>query len=112
VHGTEATEEQAKQVAGAVTSQGAAAEAKAGTTTEESSEPDTSGQDQSRRVNVIFSPEVYGVLQKLASSQGINVSDALRQAINISNLIVPATKEKNSRVLIDRGGKVQEIKLV
>ena len=70
------------------------------------------GEGQSKRVNVIFSADTYNTLQELAQSQKINLSDALRQAINVSSLVVKANKDPDSRVLIDRGGKTQELKLV
>jgi len=69
-------------------------------------------ESQAKRVNVVFSADTYKTLQDLANSQGINVSDALRQAINVSDIVVKANKEPDSRVLIDKAGKVQELKLV
>ncbi len=65
-----------------------------------------------KRVNVIFPQQVYDTLQKLAKMQNITISQALRQAINISDLIVSADKDEKARILIDRGGKTQELKLV
>jgi ribbon-helix-helix CopG family protein len=69
-------------------------------------------QNATKRVNVIFPQEVYDTLQNLAKMQNITISQALRQAINISNLIVNADKDEKARILIDRGGKTQELKLV
>ncbi len=57
---------------------------------------------ETKRVNVIFSQDQYAALQRLAASQGINLSDALRQAINVSELIVNANADKSS-------GKRQEV---
>jgi hypothetical protein len=65
-----------------------------------------------KRVNVIFPQPVYDTLQKLAKMQNLTISQALRQAINISDLIVSADKDEKARILIDRGGKTQELKLV
>jgi hypothetical protein len=65
-----------------------------------------------KRVNVIFPQPVYDTLQKLAKMQNISISQALRQAINISDLIVSADKDEKARILINRGGKTQELKLV
>jgi hypothetical protein len=65
-----------------------------------------------KRVNVIFSQEQYETLQRIASRQGINLSDALRQAINVSDLIVGANAEKDTQILIKRGNTVQELKIV
>lgn len=75
--------------------------------------PTDSAQDQStKRVNVIFSNDQYQTLQDLAKKQDISLSDALRQAINVSKLVVDANEDKDTRVLIDKGGKVQELKIV
>ncbi len=65
-----------------------------------------------RRVNVIFPQQVYDTLQKLAKMQNLTISQALRQAINISDLIVSADKDEKARILIDRDGKTQELKIV
>jgi len=65
-----------------------------------------------KRVNVIFPQPVYDTLQKLAKMQNLTISQALRQAINISDLIVSADKDEKARILIDRGGKTQELKIV
>jgi hypothetical protein len=70
------------------------------------------GGTQPKRVNVVFSPETYSALEELATSQNINISDALRQAISVSSLVVKADKDPKSRLLIDRGGQVQELKLI
>lgn len=69
-------------------------------------------QDQGKRVNVVFSNDTYETLQKIASSQNISISDALRQAIGVSNLVVSANNDPKSRILIETGGKVQELKLI
>lgn len=65
-----------------------------------------------KRVNVIFPQPVYDTLQKLAKMQNITISQALRQAINISDLIVSAEQDEKARILINRKGKTQELKLV
>jgi len=69
-------------------------------------------EDEGKRVNVIFSPQQYAMLEKIASAQNITISQALRQAINISDLIVTADKDPTSRVLIEKNGQTQELKLV
>ena len=74
--------------------------------------PQDQDASQSKRVNVVFSNDTYTTLQNIAKSQGINVSDALRQAINISDVVVKANKDPDSRVLVDNGGQVQELKLI
>ena len=65
-----------------------------------------------KRVNVIFSNEQYETLQDLAKVQKISLSDALRQAINVSKLVVDANEDKDTRILLDKGGKIQELKIV
>jgi hypothetical protein len=67
---------------------------------------------ETKRVNVIFSQDQYAALQRLAASQGINLSDALRQAINVSELIVNANADKDTQILIKKGDSVQELKIV
>jgi hypothetical protein len=66
--------------------------------------------DQPKRVNVTFTPQQYQTLRDLASQQGINVSDVLRQAINITKLIVDANQ--HGKILIERNGEVQRLTLV
>ena len=65
-----------------------------------------------KRVNVVFSPEQYNTLQKLAQMQNISVSDALRQAINVSNLIVNANADSDTQILLKKGNNVQELKII
>ena len=64
-----------------------------------------------KRVNVVFTAQQYETLRELASRQGINISDALRQAINIAKLVVEANQD--GKILIQRrGGEMQQLKLV
>lgn len=72
----------------------------------------TNDSADTKRVNVIFSKEQYAALQGLAESQGINVSDALRQAINVSKLIVDANADKDTQILIKKGDSISELKIV
>ena len=65
-----------------------------------------------KRVNVIFSDDQYKSLESLASKQDISISDALRQAIKISTLVVDANEDKDAKILFEKGGKTQELKLV
>jgi len=75
----------------------------------EPAEPETT--TAQKRVNVIFSPQQYQTLRDLADKQGINISDVLRQAINITKLVVEANQD--GKILIQRrNGKVQQLKLV
>ncbi len=66
----------------------------------------------SKRVNVVFSAEQYRKLENLARSQNISLSDALRQAINLSGLIVDANEDKDTQILLKKGNAVQQLKLV
>ena len=66
----------------------------------------------SKRVNVVFSADQFEKLQSLAAKQNITLSDALRQAISLSSLIVDANADANTQVLFKQGNNVQELKLV
>ena len=68
--------------------------------------------DDARRVNVIFSKEQFETLQRLADMQKINLSDALRQAINVSDLVVKANADPETRILLKKGDSVQELRIV
>jgi hypothetical protein len=89
-----------------------AASAKAVSATSENDLNSSNASTETKRVNVIFSQEQYETLQRIANAQGINLSDALRQAINVSNLIVGANADKDTQILIKRGDSVQELKIV
>ena len=68
-------------------------------------------EQDSKRINVIFSAQQYRTLSELAAMQGINISDALRQAINIAKLVVEANQD--GKILIQRrGGEMQRLKLL
>jgi hypothetical protein len=68
--------------------------------------------DDARRVNVIFSKEQFETLQRLADMQKINLSDALRQAINVSELVVKANADPETKILLKKGDSVQELRIV
>jgi hypothetical protein len=65
-----------------------------------------------KRVNVVFSADQYNTLVNLAKMQNISLSDALRQAINVSNLIVRANADADTQILLKKGDAVQELKIV
>jgi hypothetical protein len=67
---------------------------------------------QQKRFNVIFSPDQYATLKQIADKQDISIADALRQAIKISKLVVDADQDPDAKVLLEKGGRVQELKLV
>jgi hypothetical protein len=66
----------------------------------------------SKRVNVVFSNDQFNNLQQLATSQNITLSDALRQAIGVTKLVVDANSDPNTQILLKKGDSVQELKLV
>lgn len=74
--------------------------------------PNVDNPTEAKRVNVVFSPEQYNTLVNLARMQNITLSAALRQAINVSNLIVNADADKDTKILLKKGDSVQELKLV
>ena len=80
--------------------------------TETSNSPTSTLAEGSKRVNVVFTAEQFNKLQSLATSQKISLSDALRQAINLSGLIVDANNEKDAQILFKKGNVVQQLKLV
>jgi Tfp pilus assembly ATPase PilU len=63
-------------------------------------------------VNVVFSADQYNTLQRLASMQKISLSDALRQAISLSDLIVNANADPETKILLRKGDSLQELKIV
>jgi len=65
-----------------------------------------------KRINVIFSKEQFETLQRLAEMQKITLSDALRQAISLSELIVDANADPETQILLKKGDSVQELKIV
>jgi predicted transcriptional regulator len=61
-----------------------------------------------KRVSVNFSESAYDDLKKLADSQGLTVSEALRRAIALNKWFIET--QKDSSILVeDRNGKVREI---
>lgn len=72
----------------------------------------TGTDDDSRRLNVIFSKEQFETLQRLADIQKINLSDALRQAINISDLVVKANADPETKILLKKGNSIQELRII
>jgi hypothetical protein len=66
---------------------------------------------ETKRVNVIFTPQQYQLLKDLAARQGITLSDLLRQSLALTKLIVEADL-KGEKILIDKDGQLQQLKLV
>jgi hypothetical protein len=96
----------------ATSAKGLGSSAQAETDTTNSNSSNVSSPTDTKRVNVIFSQDQYDTLQRIATKQGINLSDALRQAINVSDLIVGANADKDTQILIKKGDSVQELKIV
>jgi phage-related protein len=69
-----------------------------------------SGDEGQKRINVTFTPQQYRTLRELATLQGINVSDVLRQAISITKLVVEANQK--GKILIEQNGEVQRLKIL
>lgn len=74
--------------------------------------PNTTLAEGPKRVNVVFSADQFNKLQSLANSQQISLSDALRQAISLSGLIVDANNDDDTQILLKKGSAVQELKLM
>lgn len=51
-------------------------------------------------------------LQELAKAQNISVSDALTQAINISDVVVRKRAEPGTKVLFKKGNRYEQLLLV
>lgn len=66
----------------------------------------------SKRINVIFSASQYQLLKNLAERQSISVSDVLRQALSLAKLVVEANENPDERILIEKRGQLQELRLV
>ncbi len=55
--------------------------------------------------------DVLNKLQELARTQNISVSQALEQAINISDIVVRKKAEPGTKVLFKRGNNYQQLTL-
>jgi ABC-type lipoprotein export system ATPase subunit len=73
--------------------------------------PSSNSNSETKRVNVIFTPQQYQLLKDLAARQGITLSDLLRQSLALTKLIVEADL-KGEKILIDKDGQMQQLKLV
>ncbi len=54
---------------------------------------------------------VMNKLQELARAQNISVSDALEQAVNISDLVIRKKSEPGTKVLFKRGSQYEQLTL-
>lgn len=72
--------------------------------------PDASA--TSNLTQITISTDTLNSLRKIAARQNISLSDALRQAVNVSQLLVDAEEDNDTRVLLKKGSRVQELKMV
>ena len=67
--------------------------------------------DTSAQRQVVFSPDQYAALLKLADDQKIGSSDAIDQAIGITKFVVEVINNKGERLLVQRGQQLRELTL-
>lgn len=65
--------------------------------------------EDSKRISVIFSGDIYKALQDLTKS-GKSMSDVIKDAITLEKWISDARKD-GYRVLLEKDGKVKELML-
>jgi hypothetical protein len=61
-----------------------------------------------KRVNVNFSDESYGTLERIAKKKGKTMSEVLRDAIALEAWFDDTTSS-GGHILVEREGKVQEV---
>ncbi len=74
----------------------------------ESPAPPTATATTTKRVTVNFAIPTYRALEAIAERKGITVSEALRQAIKLSDYLERAIEE-GGKILIDRQGTINEL---
>jgi predicted CopG family antitoxin len=62
----------------------------------------------SKRVNVLFSDEVYRELVQIAKERGKSLSDVLRDAVTLEKYAAD-TKRQGGKLLIERDGETREL---
>jgi len=62
-----------------------------------------------KRVHVNFAPQTYEMLRRIADRKGITISEALRQAISLTDYLEEATLERRAKLYVDRAGIVSEL---
>jgi hypothetical protein len=72
--------------------------------------PDASAKSDLTQVTI--STDTLNALHKIAAQQNISLSDALQQAVNVSQLLVDAEEDGDTRILLKKGTRVQELKMV
>ncbi|HZC43458.1 MAG TPA: hypothetical protein VE195_04740 [Acidobacteriaceae bacterium] len=71
---------------------------------------DASAKSDSTQVTI--STDTLNALHKIAARQNISLSDALQQAVNVSQLLVDAEEDSDTRILLKKGRRLQELKMV
>jgi hypothetical protein len=66
----------------------------------------------SKLTQVTVSTDTLTALRKIAERQNISLSEALQQAVNVSHLLVDAEEDNDTRILLKKGSRVQELKLL
>jgi hypothetical protein len=61
---------------------------------------------------VTVSTETLNALRKIAAQQNISLSEALQQAVNVSQLLVDAEQDSDTRILLKKGRRLEELKMV
>ncbi len=64
-----------------------------------------------RTVSIDFSEEAYEALERLAKEKGVSIAEVLRDAISLEQWIEQVRRDKNARLLIERGGERHELVL-
>jgi len=64
-----------------------------------------------RRVNVNFSEEAYDALENLAKERGTTMAEVLRDAISLEQWVDEVRKDRDARLLVERGGERRELLL-
>jgi hypothetical protein len=66
----------------------------------------------SKLTQVTVSTETLNALRKIAAQQNISLSDALQQAVNVSQLLVDAEQDRDTRILLKKGSRLEELKMM
>ena len=64
-----------------------------------------------KTITMKLSQEQFDELQRLAQKQGMSLAGVLRQALEISSLVVNAKVDGQTEILFKRGDSFQELKL-
>jgi|GEM_PF-5311642 len=59
-----------------------------------------------------ISVDTFNALREMAERQNISLSEALRQAINVSHLLVNEGRDQGTKILLKTGNQVRELTLL